>query len=149
MFDWIFGEFLSLEIKYQVLAVLILLLNTLFFLVYIISLAWFSFARNIRLKNISKRKALLALNNPQEEVKRVIIGFFHPYWSASLSISCRSSCTQKKPLFSNAGGGGERVLWAAISWHLVTNPHSICVIYSGDVDSSKEEIISKVQVSNL
>ena len=44
-------------------------------------------------------------------------------------------------------GGGERVLWTAIASMQRTEPGVISVVYSGDVDASKEEIIQKVKVS--
>jgi alpha-1,2-mannosyltransferase len=55
-----------------------------------------------------------------------IIGFFHP--------------------FCNAGGGGERVLWAAIRATQLKWPGAVCVVYTGDHDASKEQIIKRVQV---
>ena len=50
---------------------------------------------------------------------------------------------------SNAGGGGERVLWTAISASQAIDNSVVHVVYSGDLDASKEEIISKVKVSTL
>ena len=50
-------------------------------------------------------------------------------------------------LFSNAGGGGERVLWTAVAAMQRSNPNLVCAIYSGDTDATKEEIIAKVKVS--
>jgi hypothetical protein len=47
---------------------------------------------------------------------------------------------------SNAGGGGERVLWTAVSHIQHEHKDIICVVYSGDVDASKQEIIEKVKV---
>ncbi|UZJ54511.1 hypothetical protein CBS101457_003831 [Exobasidium rhododendri] len=56
--------------------------------------------------------------------RRTVIGFFHPY--------------------CNAGGGGERVLWQAIEYHLRQDPNTVVVVYSGDVsESSSEEILAK------
>ena len=56
-----------------------------------------------------------------------VIGFFHP--------------------FCNAGGGGERVLWTAVAYHQKHDPHVGCAVYSGDVDASKSDIVSRVKVS--
>ncbi|KAI9566213.1 glycosyltransferase family 4 protein [Boletus coccyginus] len=53
------------------------------------------------------------------------IAFFHPY--------------------CNAGGGGERVLWTSIAHIQREHKDIICVVYSGDVDASKQEIIEKVK----
>lgn len=55
-----------------------------------------------------------------------IVGFFHP--------------------FCNAGGGGERVLWAAIRATQKRWPKAKCVVYTGDHDVSKEAILSRVEV---
>jgi hypothetical protein len=57
-----------------------------------------------------------------------IVGFFHP--------------------FCNAGGGGERVLWAAIRATQLRWPDAVCVVYTGDHDASKEQIIKRVQVQH-
>jgi alpha-1,2-mannosyltransferase len=55
-----------------------------------------------------------------------IVGFFHP--------------------FCNAGGGGERVLWAAIRATQLRWPEAVCVVYTGDHDANKNMIIKRVQV---
>ncbi|KAJ9650228.1 asparagine-linked glycosylation protein, partial [Neophaeococcomyces mojaviensis] len=47
-----------------------------------------------------------------------IIGFFHP--------------------FCNAGGGGERVLWAAIEATQRKYPKAICAVYTGDHDIERD-----------
>lgn len=49
------------------------------------------------------------------------------------------------PVLSNAGGGGERVLWTAIAWLQRERPNALCVVYTGD-QVSKEEIVDKVKV---
>ncbi|KAI4245116.1 MAG: hypothetical protein L6R40_002715 [Gallowayella cf. fulva] len=54
-----------------------------------------------------------------------LIGFFHP--------------------FCNAGGGGERVLWAAIKATQTRWPRAVCVVYTGDHDATKDEILERVQ----
>ncbi|KAK7554556.1 alpha-1,2-mannosyltransferase ALG11 [Phyllosticta citricarpa] len=56
---------------------------------------------------------------------RGVIGFFHP--------------------FCNAGGGGERVLWAAIRATQKRYPRAVCVVYTGDHDVDKNTIIQKVE----
>ncbi|KDQ21583.1 glycosyltransferase family 4 protein [Botryobasidium botryosum FD-172 SS1] len=48
-------------------------------------------------------------------------------------------------VLTNAGGGGERVLWAAIAHLQRTEPDVVSVVYTGDTDASKEQIIKKVQ----
>lgn len=55
-----------------------------------------------------------------------IVGFFHP--------------------FCNAGGGGERVLWAAVRATQQRWPKAKCVIYTGDHDASKDAILARVEV---
>ncbi|KAF5661295.1 alpha-1,2-mannosyltransferase alg-11 [Fusarium heterosporum] len=54
-----------------------------------------------------------------------IVGFFHP--------------------FCNAGGGGERVLWAAIRATQDRWPNAKCVVYTGDHDVTKDTILSRVK----
>ena len=46
---------------------------------------------------------------------------------------------------SNAGGGGERVLWTAIAYLQREDPQVVSVIYTGDIGVSKEEIVAKVK----
>ncbi|CEP61327.1 alpha-1,2-mannosyltransferase ALG11 LALA0_S03e00386g [Lachancea lanzarotensis] len=55
---------------------------------------------------------------------RVIYGFFHPY--------------------CDAGGGGEKVLWKAVETTLQKDSNCVTVIYTGDFETSGEEILSKV-----
>ncbi|KAL8758804.1 MAG: hypothetical protein Q9199_001215 [Rusavskia elegans] len=54
-----------------------------------------------------------------------IIGFFHP--------------------FCNAGGGGERVLWAAIKATQKRWPKAVCCVYTGDREAGKDKILERVQ----
>ena len=54
-----------------------------------------------------------------------IVGFFHP--------------------FCNAGGGGERVLWAAIKATQTRWPNAICAVYTGDLDAAKPTILERVK----
>lgn len=49
--------------------------------------------------------------------------------------------------YSNAGGGGERVLWAAIRATQDRWPKAKCVVYTGDHDVTKETILRRVEVS--
>lgn len=53
-----------------------------------------------------------------------IVGFLHP--------------------FCNAGGGGERVLWAAIKATQKRWPKAVCVVYTGDHDATKSTILERV-----
>ncbi|KAL2024285.1 hypothetical protein VTK56DRAFT_8767 [Thermocarpiscus australiensis] len=54
-----------------------------------------------------------------------IVGFFHP--------------------FCNAGGGGERVLWAAIRATQQRWPKAKCVVYTGDHGVTKNAMLSRVK----
>lgn len=55
---------------------------------------------------------------------RQVVAFFHPY--------------------CNAGGGGERVLWAMVRVVQVKFPELDVVVFTGDVDASAELIMGKV-----
>ncbi|CAI5444053.1 unnamed protein product [Caenorhabditis angaria] len=61
----------------------------------------------------------------REKRKPKSIAFFHPY--------------------CNAGGGGERVLWAAIRAMQKSHPNYKYYVYSGDFDANKEEILLKAR----
>jgi len=65
----------------------------------------------------------LGIEISENQVGPPIVGFFHPY--------------------ANAGGGGERVLWTAIETIQEEWPRHICVVYTGDQDST-ESILEKV-----
>ncbi|KAJ6615416.1 mannosyltransferase [Mycena sp. CBHHK59/15] len=54
-----------------------------------------------------------------------VLGFFHPY--------------------CNAGGGGERVLWAAVAHIQRTHPDLLCVVYTGDTSTTKSAILAKAE----
>ena len=47
--------------------------------------------------------------------------------------------------FCNAGGGGERVLWAAIKATQKRWPNAICAVYTGDEDATKTTILERVE----
>ncbi|KAF9810310.1 hypothetical protein IEO21_06998 [Rhodonia placenta] len=73
----------------------------------------------------NRRKAVLdELKSTDHERKR-LIGFFHPY--------------------CNAGGGGERVLWTAIAMLQRFEPEVVNIVYTGDIDVTKEQIIERVK----
>lgn len=55
-----------------------------------------------------------------------VVGFLHP--------------------FCNAGGGGERVLWAAIRATQQRWPKAMCVVYTGDHNVAKDEMLERVEV---
>ncbi|EXJ77691.1 alpha-1,2-mannosyltransferase [Capronia epimyces CBS 606.96] len=54
-----------------------------------------------------------------------VVGFFHP--------------------FCNAGGGGERVLWAAIAATQKRWPRAICAVYTGDHDIDRGVVVATVK----
>ncbi|KAF9403048.1 asparagine-linked glycosylation protein [Mortierella sp. AD011] len=64
-------------------------------------------------------------NEGKKDLPYLIAGFFHPY--------------------CNAGGGGERVLWTAIRYIQENYPHVISVVYTGDTDVTKEDILERVK----
>lgn len=76
-------------------------------------------------KNLNKINIPADIKGSQDVGKRKIWGFFHPY--------------------CNAGGGGEKVLWKAIELTLKNDPNNIVVIYTGDLDATREEIFKSVQ----
>ena len=64
------------------------------------------------------------------------IGFFHPFWYSSIELY---SGVHQLSLDSNAAGGGERVLWAAIRATQERYPRAACIVYTGDVDVPNSE----------
>ncbi|KAF8333595.1 uncharacterized protein EI90DRAFT_3052511 [Cantharellus anzutake] len=112
-----------------------LLFAILILLVGLLLAGFFLLARHyLRLTNPSRRRALLddlakSVGGGSAErlslERKKLVGFFHPY--------------------CNAGGGGERVLWCAVSYMQENESDVISVVYTGDVDATKEEIITKVQ----
>ncbi|KAG0001309.1 asparagine-linked glycosylation protein [Entomortierella chlamydospora] len=64
-------------------------------------------------------------NEGKKDSPYLIAGFFHPY--------------------CNAGGGGERVLWTAIRYIQENYPYVISVVYTGDTDVTKEDILERVK----
>jgi hypothetical protein len=61
-------------------------------------------------------------------------------------ISVKNVRRSKLTIPSNAGGGGERVLWAAIRATQKRWPNAKCVVYTGDRDVDKKAILSRVEV---
>ncbi|CAM0136227.1 asparagine-linked glycosylation protein [Umbelopsis sp. WA50703] len=85
------------------------------------------FKSNLRATYFEHRdQTLTRINYTQNEVP-VLLGFFHPY--------------------CNAGGGGERVLWTAIRDVQRFFPYVVSVIYTGESNTSKEEILAKVKAN--
>ena len=97
---------------------------------------------------LSSEKAKGAAAKPSQPSKDVdwngVVGFFHPFWlvQGMCKLSAKADWNP-----SNAGGGGERVLWAAIKATQEKWPHAICVVYTGDHDAKKVDILERVKVS--
>ncbi|ETW82230.1 glycosyltransferase family 4 protein [Heterobasidion irregulare TC 32-1] len=91
----------------------------------IIVAALIFYIRQLRVTNAQRRTSVLRSLGVQEPHKKKLVGFFHPY--------------------CNAGGGGERVLWTAVAFLQRTEPDVVSVVYSGDVDATKEQILAKVE----
>lgn len=70
------------------------------------------------------------------------VGFFHPYWYVCSTMDCDVPLLD---LCSNAGGGGERVLWTAVAATQREHSNCISLVYTGDVDVTKEQIIAQVK----
>ncbi|BFZ54409.1 asparagine-linked glycosylation protein [Savitreella phatthalungensis] len=70
----------------------------------------------------SKRTRRILLKGQESAV---VVGFFHPY--------------------CNAGGGGERVLWAAVRATQAEFPTAVCVIYTGDTGVDKNAIVMRAK----
>jgi alpha-1,2-mannosyltransferase len=66
----------------------------------------------------------LRLSN--HNLRPIVVGFFHPY--------------------CNAGGGGERVLWTTIRSIQEKYQNVVCVVYTGDTDVTKDEILEKAML---
>ncbi|KIX95263.1 uncharacterized protein Z520_09180 [Fonsecaea multimorphosa CBS 102226] len=62
---------------------------------------------------------------PHEDEWGGVFGFFHP--------------------FCNAGGGGERVLWAAIAATQRRWPNATCAVYTGDHDIDRAMVVATVR----
>ncbi|KAG0027839.1 asparagine-linked glycosylation protein [Podila clonocystis] len=82
-----------------------------------------------REKKAGKESKEVKKDSGESEEKKdepyMIAGFFHPY--------------------CNAGGGGERVLWTAIRDIQQKYPGVVSVVYTGDTDVTKEDILDLVR----
>ncbi|KAJ8655331.1 hypothetical protein O0I10_009020 [Lichtheimia ornata] len=81
--------------------------------------------RTLNNVELNRQRILGSLGNPSLDTEPIFLGFFHPY--------------------CNAGGGGERVLWTAIRDVQKEFPHVICVVYTGDTDATKEQMLFKAK----
>jgi alpha-1,2-mannosyltransferase len=109
---------------------------------YILLKTWFYFLNSrFRSRSAVIRSTLAKDATLSEEKNRAIfVGFFHPYWYA-MNLS--------RLTLSNAGGGGERVLWTAIKSIQKEFPEVISVVYSGDTDVTPSTILDNVQVQPI
>ena len=134
------------------------LLALVFSLLVALSLAssalWLTFAlvrALLAVRNPAKRARILSTLSIHERTDgpRTVVGFFHPYWCVPAhSAQGAGSALTGLGEASNAGGGGERVLWTAIACVQRTDPEVVSVVYTGD-DVSKDAMIAKVQVRLL
>ena len=129
----------------------ILALSLFSLLLFQLPLAWLIlhvYSSRLRFTNRTRRSALLTeMNFTQQHHKIRVVGFFHPYWWMSfLEPFSFFTLSDAVKSWSNAGGGGERVLWTAIAALQRTDPDVLSVIYTGDIDASKGKIIAKVKV---
>lgn len=76
---------------------------------------------SLRRESRRKRKILLQ-GRPSGSL---VVGFFHPY--------------------CNAGGGGERVLWAAVRATQRDFPLATCAVYTGDVGVDKAAMVARAK----
>ena len=75
---------------------------------------------------ITLRLLFVAKRSRERNAGRLSIGIFHPY--------------------CNAGGGGERVLWAIVQVLQTNFPELDVVIYTGDVSATPAQILAKVSL---
>lgn len=77
-----------------------------------------------RSASLARRASLLTADG---KARSKVVGLFHP--------------------FCNAGGGGERVVWTAVSYMQQTSPDLAFVVYTGDYPAaSKEAIVDRARV---
>lgn len=67
----------------------------------------------------------MKIRDPNDPQRKMIFGFFHPY--------------------ANNGGGGEKVLWQAVSATLKEDPRNIVAIYTTNTDAEPLEILGKAE----
>ncbi|KAI9253173.1 hypothetical protein BY458DRAFT_349645 [Sporodiniella umbellata] len=93
----------------------------------VLSSIFFSLKHYIRASIDRNREKIIAQLGPTASriEKPLFLGFFHPY--------------------CNAGGGGERVLWTAIRDVQKEFDNIVCVVYTGDLDATKEQILAKLK----
>ena len=86
----------------------------------------------IFLRKVLKKRSRMVIdslpgdqNHETANKKFISVGFFHPY--------------------CNAGGGGERVLWCAIRSLQLKYNHVHCIVYTGDVSETPDNIIARAK----
>mmetsp|Transcript_18192 Transcript_18192/g.47420 ORF Transcript_18192/g.47420 Transcript_18192/m.47420 type:complete len:476 (+) Transcript_18192:84-1511(+) len=79
----------------------------------------------VLLRRSAARSASAAEVAAAKSIGGTTVGFFHPY--------------------CNAGGGGERVLWCAVQALCEQSVDIHCVVYTGDIDASKAQILDTAQ----
>ncbi|KAG0696090.1 mannosyltransferase [Suillus ampliporus] len=88
-------------------------------------LIYITYTNKLARRSAQARQAILKSLGISTTSNPKFIGFFHPY--------------------CNAGGGGERVLWTAIAATQRAHPNCISLVYTGDLDATKEQIIAQVE----
>ncbi|KAJ5625924.1 CAZyme family GT4 [Penicillium lagena] len=74
-----------------------------------------------------------------------VVGFFHPFWYVTFFGSYDAPQKTDGERYSNAGGGGERVLWEAVRATQRRWPKAICAIYTGDHEVNKTTMLERVE----
>lgn len=126
------------------------MMGLLFWATSILVIVFFTvFALRLLLKLTSTRnrtKLIQQLGPTAAHIENpLFLGFFHPYWYSFLHLK-RNKLFFKSFTRSNAGGGGERVLWTCIRDVQKEFSNVICVVYTGDLDATKEQILAKIKV---
>lgn len=117
--------------------------------------------RHLVRKTRARRKAILAKAKSEEddhhEQERVAVTPEDPDWveveshpggsatNGGQAPEDREGIVAFLHPFCNAGGGGERVLWAAIKATQKRWPNAVCAVYTGDYDATKSTILERVK----
>lgn len=120
-----------------------------FWITALLVLSWASFSvLKFYIKNTTEENRLQLLQDLGPAAANIdqplFLGFFHPYWYVH-TFMCKC-LVNTLWIYSNAGGGGERVLWTALRDVQRDFSNVICVVYTGDIEATKEQIINKVKV---
>ena len=142
-------------------AIVPLLIAALYFSKWLFSLAGKTTGWHLSRKTKQRRRAILATTKSEEEDhherERVSATPEDPDWVEVESHPGGSATNGGRAPeswggivgflhpFCNAGGGGERVLWAAIKATQRRWPNAVCAVYTGDYDATKSTILERVE----